>query len=109
MVVRNKTGNNTGMLFIANWRRPFTLPEGVFDTKRLVSDDEYKKLLLSDKLMRNKIDPKFTDLAKGHVLEQKDPSLAMLSQGMGDLKLDDGEKDSDEEDEKKWCNLEGDK
>lgn len=52
-------------------------------------------MLLSDKLMRNKIDPKFADIAKGHVIETKDPSVAILAQGMGDLKLDDGEKDSD--------------
>lgn len=51
--------------------------------------------------MRNKIDPKFSDIAKGHVIEQKDQSAALLAQGMGDLKLDDGEKDSDDEDEKK--------
>ena len=58
------------------------VPEGVFDTKRLVSDDEYKKLLLSDKLMRNKIDPQFADIAKGHVLETKDPNAVLLSAGM---------------------------
>lgn len=47
-------------------------------------------MLLSDKLMRNKIDPQFADIAKGHVLEAKDQSVALLAQGMGDLKLDDG-------------------
>jgi hypothetical protein len=47
-------------------------------------------MLLSDKLMRNRIDPKFADIAKGHVLETKDQSAALLSAGMGDLKLDDG-------------------
>jgi hypothetical protein len=61
----------------------------------LVSDEEYKKLLLSDKLMRNKIDPQFADISKGHVIEQKDQQAALLSAGMQGMKLDDGEKDSD--------------
>ena len=47
-------------------------------------------MLLSDKLMRNKIDPQFEDIAKGHVIETRDQSAALLAQGMGDLKLDDG-------------------
>ena len=73
------------------------MPEGVFDTKRLISDDEYKKLLLSDRLMRNKIDPQFAEISKGHVLETKDPNAALLSAGMEGMKLDDGEKDSDDD------------
>lgn len=47
--------------------------------------------------MRNKIDPQFADIAKGHVLETKDPNAALLSAGMEGLKLDDGEKDSDDD------------
>lgn len=40
--------------------------------------------------MRNKIDPKFADIAKGHVIESKDQSAALLAAGMSNLKLDDG-------------------
>jgi hypothetical protein len=47
--------------------------------------------------MRNKIDPQFADIAKGHVLETKDPNAALLSAGMEGMKLDDGEKDSDDD------------
>ena len=53
--------------------------------------------------MRNKIDPQFADIAKGHVLETKDPNAALLSAGMEGLKLDDGEKDSDDDEkDTKW-------
>ena len=47
-------------------------------------------MLLSDKSMSNKIDPQFADIAKGHVIETKDQSAALLPQGIDDLKLDDG-------------------
>lgn len=40
--------------------------------------------------MRNKIDPQFEAIAKGHVIETKDPQTALLSAGMQGLKLDDG-------------------
>lgn len=40
--------------------------------------------------MRNKIDPQFADIAKGHVIETKEPTAALLSAGMGNMKLDDG-------------------
>ncbi len=39
--------------------RPFSIPDGVFDLKRLVSDKEYEDMLKNGKLKRNIIDPKF--------------------------------------------------
>ena len=39
--------------------RPFSIPEGVFDEKRLVSDKEYEQMLKDGKLKRNVIDPRY--------------------------------------------------
>lgn len=39
---------------------PFEIPEGVFDTERLISDEEYEKMLEGGILKNNKIDPKYT-------------------------------------------------
>jgi hypothetical protein len=47
-------------------------------------------MLLNDKLMRNKIDPQFADIAKGHVIEQKDQQEVLLAAKMDGMKLDDG-------------------
>lgn len=46
------------VIFLYNIR-PFSIPEGVFDLKRLVSDKEYEDMVKSGKLRRNVIDPKF--------------------------------------------------
>jgi hypothetical protein len=35
------------------------LPRGVIDEKRLITNEEYEKLLQEGKLARNKIDPLF--------------------------------------------------
>jgi hypothetical protein len=38
---------------------PFSLPPGVFDEKRLLSDEDYELLLKQGRLERNIIDPLF--------------------------------------------------
>jgi len=39
--------------------RPFQIPAGVFDEKRLISDKEYEAKLKNGELKRNTIDPKY--------------------------------------------------
>ena len=41
--------------------RPFCIPEGVFDDKRLISPQEYEAKLKSGELKRNAIAPKFCE------------------------------------------------
>ena len=43
--------------------RPFAIPEGVFDEKRLISDKEYEEKFKSGLLKRNTIDPKYIQQA----------------------------------------------
>ena len=57
-------------------------------------------MLETNQLMRNVIDPKFADLAKGHVIEGlNEVDLTKLAGKMSDMKLDDD--GSDDEDDKK--------
>ena len=39
--------------------RPFVIPDGVFDEKRLVSEKEYEEMFKSGKLRKNTINPKY--------------------------------------------------
>lgn len=58
MVVHKRTEHNFGNFLIIKYR-PFTIPTGVFDEKRLISDKEYEEKLKSGQLKRNTIDPKY--------------------------------------------------
>jgi len=39
--------------------RPFSIPAGVFDEKRLISEKEYEEIIKSGRLKRNTVDPKY--------------------------------------------------
>lgn len=51
------------VIFLLIKHRPFAIPEGVFDEKRLISDKEYEEKFKSGLLKRNTIDPKYIQQA----------------------------------------------
>ena len=57
MVAHKRIELNIGNTFLIC--RPFVIPEGVFDEKRLVSDKEYEDMFKNGKLRRNTVDPKY--------------------------------------------------
>lgn len=47
------------VIFYLIKHRPFAIPAGVFDEKRLISDKEYEEKFKNGLLKRNTIDPKY--------------------------------------------------